>query len=241
MALVRARDLALLAKLADTASVSARDGAIPDAPGVYAVYNADGALQYMGLSRKVAASVELHRQDLPEECATVKVRVVGSGSKEDLQEAWKEWMTEYMEQAGDVPPGNAPGEKKWTTRRKAAKPDIKLTAGKGIQDVTVPISDLIDMVVKSNRVVAFVKGTRNEPQCGFSFRMLNILNTLKADYEVVNVLDEVYNPGLRDAIKEYSAWPTIPQLYVDGEFVGGCDIAEEMLGNGELAKMLRKD
>lgn len=59
------------------------------------------------------------------------------------------------------------------------------------QDVTVPISDLIDMVVKSNRVVAFVKGTRNEPQCGFSFRMLNILNTLKADYEVVNVLDEV--------------------------------------------------
>ena len=66
--------MALLAKLADTASVSARDGAIPDAPGVYAVYNADGALQYMGLSRKVAASVELHRQDLPEECATVKVR-----------------------------------------------------------------------------------------------------------------------------------------------------------------------
>lgn len=52
---------------------------------------------------------------------------------------------------------------------------------------------------------------------------------------------QVYNPGLRDAIKEYSAWPTIPQLYVDGEFVGGCDIAEEMLGNGELAKMLRKD
>lgn len=62
------------------------------------------------------------------------------------------------------------------------------------------------------QVVAFVKGTRFQPQCGFSHRVLTILNDIGADYDVVNVLDEVYNPGLRDAIKVYSQWPTIPQV-----------------------------
>lgn len=70
-------------------------------------------------------------------------------------------------------------------------------------------------------MVAFIKGTRAEPQCGFSFRVVNILNEVAAgEYEVVNVLDEVYNPGLREAIKSFSQWPTIPQVYVDGDFVG---------------------
>lgn len=89
------------------------------------------------------------------------------------------------------------------------------------------------------QVVAFVKGTRSQPQCGFSYKMLQILNDLRADYEVVNVLDEFHNPGLREAIKTYSMWPTIPQLYVGGEFVGGSDIVEEMQGNGQLAELLR--
>jgi Grx4 family monothiol glutaredoxin len=87
-------------------------------------------------------------------------------------------------------------------------------------------------------VVAFIKGTRSQPQCGFSHKLLTILNDSRADYEVVNVLDEFYNPGLREAIKSYSMWPTIPQLYVGGEFVGGSDIVEEMQGNGQLAQLL---
>ena len=62
------------------------------------------------------------------------------------------------------------------------------------------------------QVVAFVKGTRRQPQCGFSYKVLSMLNELGANYEVLNVLDEVYNPGLREAIKEYSQWPTIPQV-----------------------------
>ena len=61
-------------------------------------------------------------------------------------------------------------------------------------------------------MVAFVKGTRTQPQCGFSYKVLSTLNELGADYEVLNVLDEVHNPGLREAIKEYSQWPTIPQV-----------------------------
>ena len=69
-------------------------------------------------------------------------------------------------------------------------------------------------MVKTNRAVAFVKGTRTAPQCGFSYKVLTILQELGADFEVVNVLDEVYNPGLRDAIKAYTQWPTIPQARV---------------------------
>lgn len=88
------------------------------------------------------------------------------------------------------------------------------------------------------QVVAFVKGTRSQPQCGFSFKMLQILNDARTDYEVVNVLDDFHNPGLREAIKQYSQWPTIPQLYVSGEFVGGSDIVEEMQANGELRQVL---
>ena len=64
----------------------------------------------------------------------------------------------------------------------------------------------------SMQVVAFVKGTRRQPQCGFSYKVLSMLNELGANYEVLNVLDETYNPGLREAIKEYSQWPTIPQV-----------------------------
>lgn len=69
-------------------------------------------------------------------------------------------------------------------------------------------------------------------------QVLSLLNSTKVDYEVVDVFDEVHNPGLRDAIKAFSAWPTIPQLYVDGEFVGGADIVVEMSENGELAELL---
>lgn len=198
--------------------------AIPDMPGVYAVFDKDGTLQYMGLSRKVATSVGMHAADLPDECAAVKFDVVVGGGKEELQGAWKQWMTEvsgrpvprgalravtplpparpdpplpapppqHMEDAGAVPPGNQPGVTKWQARRKVVKPDIKLTAGKGMDDVTVSMGELVDMVVRQNRVVAFIKGTRTEPQCGFSHKMLTILNTFSTvDYEVVNVLDEV--------------------------------------------------
>jgi Grx4 family monothiol glutaredoxin len=131
-----------------------------------------------------------------------------------------------------------PGETKWQSRSvaRATKAEIRLTAGKAIN---VPIEKLIDAVVKDNRIVVFAKGTRQQPACGFSYKMLNLLNTIKADYEVVNVLDEFYNPGLRDAIKNYSQWPTIPQLYIKGEFVGGADIAEQMFNSGELQQMVR--
>jgi monothiol glutaredoxin len=93
----------------------------------------------------------------------------------------------------------------------------------------------IDDLVKSDRVVLFMKGSRSFPQCGFSATVVQILNSLLPEYKTVNVLAD---PAVREGVKHYSSWPTIPQLYVDGEFVGGCDIVREMFASGELQKKL---
>lgn len=89
----------------------------------------------------------------------------------------------------------------------------------------------IDSVIGSSRVVLFMKGTRQQPQCGFSATTVGILDTLLPDYATVNVLED---QQIRDAIKAYSEWPTIPQLYIDQEFMGGCDVVKQMFNNGEL-------
>jgi monothiol glutaredoxin len=93
----------------------------------------------------------------------------------------------------------------------------------------------IDEIIASDRVVLFMKGTRHQPQCGFSATVVQILDTLVPEYTTVNVLAD---PRLREGIKEYSSWPTIPQLYVAGEFLGGCDIVREMYSSGELRQAL---
>jgi len=93
----------------------------------------------------------------------------------------------------------------------------------------------IDQEVGSNDVVLFMKGTPVFPQCGFSAAVVQVLSHLGVKFKGINVLED---PSIRDGIKEYSAWPTIPQLYVKGEFVGGCDIVREMFETGELTEML---
>ncbi|SFP46523.1 Grx4 family monothiol glutaredoxin [Sphingomonas rubra] len=92
----------------------------------------------------------------------------------------------------------------------------------------------IDAVVKNNKAVLFMKGSPLFPQCGFSSRAVAILNHLGAEFESVDVLQD---QGIRQGIKAYSDWPTIPQLYVEGEFVGGSDIMMEMYESGELAEL----
>ena len=97
------------------------------------------------------------------------------------------------------------------------------------------ITDYIDSEVKNTDVVLFMKGTPGFPQCGFSGQVVQILDYVGVDYKGINVLD---SSELRQGIKEYSNWPTIPQLYVKGEFVGGCDIVREMFQAGELQTFL---
>jgi monothiol glutaredoxin len=93
----------------------------------------------------------------------------------------------------------------------------------------------IQDTVEQNRVVLFMKGTKNFPQCGFSQRAVEILKKCGAEFKDVNVLSD---PEIRQGIKDYSSWPTIPQIYIGGKFVGGSDILNEMFQSGELQKLL---
>jgi monothiol glutaredoxin len=96
---------------------------------------------------------------------------------------------------------------------------------------------LIKEQVESNDVMLYMKGTPSAPQCGFSMQTVRVLNAVGVDYASVNVLDF---PAVRDGIKSYSDWPTIPQLYVKGEFVGGCDIITTMFTEGELDTYMKE-
>ena len=98
-----------------------------------------------------------------------------------------------------------------------------------------PLRKQISEIVAQNRIVLFMKGTRQMPQCGFSAQVVKILNELQPSYETV---DALRSPEIRDGIKAFSQWPTIPQLYVDGQFIGGCDIVREMHASGELQKLI---
>ena len=103
--------------------------------------------------------------------------------------------------------------------------------------MTNPAFERIESDVKSNPVVLFMKGTPVFPQCGFSARVVQILSHLGVHFKGVNVLEDM---EIREGIKAFTNWPTIPQLYVNGEFVGGCDIVMEMFQAGELQSMLKE-
>ncbi len=98
------------------------------------------------------------------------------------------------------------------------------------------IKSKIEDLIKKNDICLFMKGTPNAPQCGFSMAVSNVLKHLNVNFKSVNVLDD---EALRQGIKDFSDWPTIPQLYVKGEFVGGCDIVKEMFENGELKNLFK--
>lgn len=100
-----------------------------------------------------------------------------------------------------------------------------------------PAHEQIQAAVDGNDVMLFMKGTPMFPQCGFSAAVVQVLSHLGVAFNSANVLED---DGLRNGIKEFSSWPTIPQLYVKGEFVGGCDIVREMYENGELEDLLKE-
>ncbi|KAJ4729618.1 Monothiol glutaredoxin-related [Melia azedarach] len=103
--------------------------------------------------------------------------------------------------------------------------------------LTPQLKSTIDKVVTSNKVVLFMKGTKDFPQCGFSHTVVQILKSLNVPFESINILE---NELLRQGLKEYSSWPTFPQLYIEGEFFGGCDITIEAYKSGELQELLEK-
>ena len=96
------------------------------------------------------------------------------------------------------------------------------------------INEKIENIINENKVSLFMKGTPDSPQCGFSMTVSNVLKHLKINFKGINVLED---ENLRQGIKDFSDWPTIPQLYVKSEFIGGCDIVKEMFEKGELKKL----
>ncbi len=99
------------------------------------------------------------------------------------------------------------------------------------------IKEKIQNLINTNDVCLFMKGTADSPQCGFSMTVSNVLKHLKVKFKDVNVLED---ENMRQGIKDFSDWPTIPQLYIKGEFIGGCDIVKEMFEKGELKKMFEE-
>ena len=99
------------------------------------------------------------------------------------------------------------------------------------------LSDKIKQEIKENKVMLYMKGTKEMPMCGFSSTVVNILNLYNIDYKATNVLEDV---NIRHELSKLSNWPTIPQLFHNGELIGGCDIAVELHNSGELAKILEK-
>ena len=95
----------------------------------------------------------------------------------------------------------------------------------------------ITNLIENNKICLFMKGTPDAPQCGFSMAVSNVLKHLKVDFKGINVLE---NNEIREGIKEFSDWPTIPQLYIDKKFIGGCDIVKEMFEKGDLQKKLEE-
>ena len=211
-----------------------RSEAIPATPGVYAIYDETEACQYIGLSRKVSASVKLHFFELPKQCAFARCASLPDADKSDLQAAWKAWMTQQLAATeGALPPGNTSGNALWTARKnRASKPNLRLTKGDGDGASDEDVSKLCGEAVRNHRVVAFIKGTRADPECVRSHRMCAMLDELLVDYETIDTLDAANNGNLRNVLKTFSDWPTIPQLYLDGELVGEHDILEEMHAQG---------
>jgi monothiol glutaredoxin len=101
--------------------------------------------------------------------------------------------------------------------------------------MTPEVKDKIDNLVTQNKIMVFMKGTKLMPQCGFSNNVVQILNTLGVPFETLDILDD---PEIRQGIKEYSNWPTIPQVYVNGQFVGGSDVLIELYNKGELQEIV---
>lgn len=222
---------------------------LPKEMGVYAVFNEDDKLQYIGLSRDIAKSVTAHAEAMGIQDAGILISSVHclempGQSKEALMETWKRWIKEHTEGGGEIPAGNLPenaagAEPRWRSRAASTKPQLDLAGVRGITSMQEAY-DAVSRAVKEHPVVLFMKGSPAMPQCGFSARASGMLRDIGVPYDSVNVLDEAANPGVRDAVKKFGNWPTIPQLYVGGELLGGADIISEMFASGDLKAELQK-
>lgn len=221
---------------------------LPEETGVYAIFDESSMLQYIGLSKNIRRSVENHAKSIgPREVSglisQIRVCEMPGAQKMELKTTWEAWIKEHMDAGGEIPVGNlpegAPGaDPRWRSSGPQAKPALSLGGPAGIQTPAEALG-AVKRAVESNPVIIFMKGTPAMPQCGFSARSVGILKEMGIPFEAVNVMDEQANGGVRDAVKQYSNWPTIPQLFAKGKLVGGADIMSQLFQTGELERVLK--
>lgn len=221
-------------------------GALPEAwslPGVYGIYDDAEVLMYVAAVHDVGSAIEVHRAVLPEEARSVRMMTVESEDEAPLGELAMNWVISHTQEGPGAPAGNlTDGGEAWRVSEEEL-------AGTGLEAVyfkpgardAAGVKQEIMRLLRGYKVLLFMKGTRKSPQCGFSAATVDLLSRRlggEDGFEVVDCLDDFRNPGLRDGIKNYSEWPTIPQVYINGDFVGGADLVQEMDASGELAKQL---
>lgn len=209
------------------------DGELPPhwgRPGVYGVYNANGSLQYVAAAEDVRRAIAGHRTILQDSnrVHTVRMITVDDATTAPLGDLAENWVVSHTNST-TPPPGNCEAAPEWRVDLEDISPDV--TFRPNVSDPELEIKRLL----RRYRLVLFMKGTSDRPMCGFSRLAAGIVQSMAGDnLKCVNCLDSVQNPGLRDAIKSFSQWPTIPQLYVNGDFIGGSDIVQAMAESGEL-------
>ncbi len=214
------------------------NGALPEhwsKAGVYGVYDKNSELQYVASVPNVGEAIENHRNVLndPNRVHSVRMIIVDDPDTAPLDELARNWVFTTVN-VTEPPPGNCEVSPEWRiVPEKNTGPDV--TFRQGASEARLEIMHIL----RKHRIVLFMKGTFFEPMCGFSYQTLEILKDMAGDkLKVVNCLDAEKNPDLREAIKTYSEWPTIPQLYINGDFVGGADIVASLAESGELNSMI---
>jgi len=209
-------------------------------PGVYGVYDRSGSLQYVASVKNISEAIDAHRVVLRDSERVHAVRMIAVEESEmksvPLDELAENWVVAHCS-VTEPPVGNTDSSPEWrqVPRVGAENPNLYFSTGGFINAETE-----IMRILRMNKIVLFMKGTYDKPMCGFSQLALRSLNETagKNNFKVVDCLDAHKNPGLRDAIKTFSKWPTIPQLYINGDFVGGSDIVDNLAQSGELKQMV---
>lgn len=205
-------------------------------PGVYGIYAEGGTLVYIGATWDVKRAIDVHRVviDDPRRVFAAKVISEDGVDADWLDTVANDWLDAHTDQGLDAPEGNTDGAPEWQK--------FEMPQGRGGVEVNKEdVEREISRVIEEHTVVLFMKGRRDAPMCGFSAAVVDLLkHRIGSAFECVDCLDESRNPGLREGIKAYSDWPTIPQLYISGEFVGGADIIANMDYQGELAAEFEK-
>ncbi|PXF43718.1 Monothiol glutaredoxin-S12, chloroplastic [Gracilariopsis chorda] len=204
-------------------------------PGVYGVYSSKNVLQYVAAVADVRSAIANHVLFVKDEDLRHSVRMLtvdNLDQAEALGDLAEKWVITHADYGPGIPPGNSDTAPEWRKERK----EENLCIPPGCPSEL--LEGEIENIVRDNDIVLFMKGTRRGPRCGFSAAVVDMLQNVTKDFVCVDCLDEARNPGLRNGIKQYSKWPTIPQLYIRGDFVGGHDIVRDMMVSGELQSML---